>query len=263
MSATRQAPAEQGLFAVPSRQHEAAGRSPNPPLQTLTPRQSQILSYICETTRTLGLQPSISEICTAVGLASTSSVAHHLKRLTAMGLLVHDPSHRRKYRVPAHADVSQDGPVTKATSPSRTELSGLDPKQARQADSVYHRLREAILAGEIPPGAALEPAVLATGYKAGGEVICAALKRLVRDGLTEDTASSDRRSGAGTLTSKPPRCSGAQGARYYSAFGVTRTLSQWVRDPRCRVNLGRLYYRIHNSGWSVEEALTTPLTSGY
>jgi hypothetical protein len=188
-----------------------------------------------------------------------------------MGLLVHDPSHRRRYRVPAHADASQDGPVTKrATGPSRTELSGLDPKQATQADGVYRRLSEAILAGEIPSGAALDPAVLATGYKADGEVICVALKRLARDGLTGEkgrsmyvTASSDRRSGAGTLTSKPPSGSGAQGARYYSAFGVTKTLSQWVRDPRCRVNLGRLHDRIHNSGWSVEEALTTPLTSGY
>ncbi|MFI6464531.1 GntR family transcriptional regulator [Streptomyces sp. NPDC050538] len=141
------------------------------------------------------------------------------------------------------------------------EVTGLDPKQAGQADGVYRRLGESIQAGEIPPGASMDSADLAIGYKVGGEVVRAALKGLARDGLTRGqgrsvyvTARSDRGSGQAQ-----PEASGARGAQYYSAFGENKTLSQWATDPRCRVKFGRLYSRIRTGGWDVERAITTPL----
>lgn len=146
---------------------------------------------------------------------------------------------------------------------SLSEVSGLDPKQAAQADGMYRRLRESIRSGEIPPGATMDSADLATSYKVGGEVVRAVLKGLTRDGLicgqgrsVTVTAPSDRRSGHGARPAPPPRTSGPQ---YYPAFGENKTLSQWAADPRCRVKLVRLSGRIHAGGWDVERAISTPL----
>ena len=144
-----------------------------------------------------------------------------------------------------------------------TEASGLDPKQAGQADGVYRRLRESIQTGEIPTGATMDSSDLATGYKVGDEAVRAVLKQLTRDGLTRGhgrsvtvTAPSDRRSGHAAQLAPQP---GASSAQYYSAFGETKTLRQWAADPRCRVKFGRLFGRIHTGGWEVERAITTPL----
>ncbi|MER6206354.1 GntR family transcriptional regulator [Streptomyces sp. NPDC001642] len=148
------------------------------------------------------------------------------------------------------------------------EVNGLDPKQTAQADGVYRRLRESIQTGEIPPGASMDSADLAAGYKIDGEVLRAVLKGLARDGLTRGhgrsvyvTAPSERRSGQETQPGTQPAASSARAARYYSAFGENKTLSQWAADPRCRVNLVRLFGRIRTAGWDAERAITTPLAS--
>lgn len=41
------------------------------------------------------------------------------------------------------------------------------------------------------------------------------------------------------------------------AFGETKTLADWVDDPRCVVSYSLAHSRIRISGWGVEEALTT------
>lgn len=43
-----------------------------------------------------------------------------------------------------------------------------------------------------------------------------------------------------------------------TAFGETKTLSNWSRDSRCIVSYYVLYDRIHKLGWSLEDALTKP-----
>lgn len=56
-------------------------------------------------------------------------------------------------------------------------------------------------------------------------------------------------------------------ARLVDAFGETRTVSQWSRDPRCTVHYNTLLQRL-NYGWSSERAISAvaggrPIRSSY
>lgn len=46
--------------------------------------------------------------------------------------------------------------------------------------------------------------------------------------------------------------------RHVVAFGETKTPAQWVRDPRCRVNIHTLRLRIFRLGWPPERAIQEP-----
>lgn len=50
---------------------------------------------------------------------------------------------------------------------------------------------------------------------------------------------------------------GGEYHRNFTAFGETKSLAEWQRDPRCRVAKAALGYRLEH-GASFEEALTTP-----
>src|SRR5918994_1835559 len=65
----------------------------------LTLRQRRILEMIKATVESRGYPPSIREMGDAVGLASSSSVAHQLKMLEAKGLLRRDPNRPRALEV--------------------------------------------------------------------------------------------------------------------------------------------------------------------
>ena len=65
----------------------------------LTLRQRRILEMIKETVETRGYPPSIREMGDAVGLASSSSVAHQLKVLETKGFLRRDPNRPRALEV--------------------------------------------------------------------------------------------------------------------------------------------------------------------
>jgi repressor LexA len=65
----------------------------------LTLRQRRILQVIKETVERRGYPPSIREMGDAVGLASSSSVAHQLKVLEAKGFLRRDPNRPRALEV--------------------------------------------------------------------------------------------------------------------------------------------------------------------
>jgi repressor LexA len=62
---------------------------------TLTERQRTILDVIRSSVTTRGYPPSIREIGDAVGLTSTSSVAHQLRTLERKGFLRRDPNRPR------------------------------------------------------------------------------------------------------------------------------------------------------------------------
>jgi repressor LexA len=66
-----------------------------PDASGLTPRQRRILEMIRESVERRGYPPSIREIGQAVGLTSTSSVAHQLAMLERKGFLRRDPNRPR------------------------------------------------------------------------------------------------------------------------------------------------------------------------
>ncbi len=63
--------------------------------ESLTPRQRRVLEVIREWVERLGYPPSVREIGEAVGLTSTSSVAHQLRALERKGYLRRDPNRPR------------------------------------------------------------------------------------------------------------------------------------------------------------------------
>lgn len=72
----------------------------------LTPRQRRVLEVIREWVDRLGYPPSVREIGEAVGLNSTSSVAHQLRALERKGYLRRDPNRPRAVGVlPPDADL--------------------------------------------------------------------------------------------------------------------------------------------------------------
>jgi repressor LexA len=66
-----------------------------PDASGLTPRQRRVLEVIRESVETRGYPPSVREIGQAVGLTSTSSVAHQLVTLERKGFLRRDPNRPR------------------------------------------------------------------------------------------------------------------------------------------------------------------------
>lgn len=61
--------------------------------------QERILEFIQQHTKEKGYPPSVREICTAVGLKSTSTVHGHLQRLERRGLLRRDQTKPRAIEV--------------------------------------------------------------------------------------------------------------------------------------------------------------------
>ncbi|WP_261570652.1 transcriptional repressor LexA [Frankia gtarii] len=77
----------------------------------LTPRQRKVLEVIRAEVERRGYPPSVREIGEAVGLTSTSSVAHQLKVLEEKGYLRRDPNRPRAMEI-----LSPDRPRRKADS---------------------------------------------------------------------------------------------------------------------------------------------------
>ena len=67
--------------------------------QGLTSKEEQILKIIKESILEKGYPPSVREMCTAVGLSSTSSVHAHLEALAKKGYIKKDPSKPRTIEI--------------------------------------------------------------------------------------------------------------------------------------------------------------------
>ena len=70
-----------------------------PDASGLTPRQQRVLATIKDSIETKGYPPSMREIGQAVGLTSSSSVAHQLRVLEGKGFLKRDPNRPRALEV--------------------------------------------------------------------------------------------------------------------------------------------------------------------
>jgi repressor LexA len=88
----------------PSGAIAGAGRRDRTADRGLTERQRTILEVIRASVTTRGYPPSIREIGDAVGLTSTSSVAHQLRTLERKGYLRRDPNRPRAVDVRAGDD---------------------------------------------------------------------------------------------------------------------------------------------------------------
>src|SRR4249919_3607332 len=81
---------ESAVHELPDGPPDAAG---------LTPRQRRVLAVIRDSVEARGYPPSMREIGQAVGLTSSSSVAHQLRVLESKGYLRRDPNRPRAVEV--------------------------------------------------------------------------------------------------------------------------------------------------------------------
>ena len=106
---------------------------PKPDFDSLTDRQKSVLLHIHDTVKERGYPPSIREIGDAVGLTSTSSVAHQLRTLEKKGFLRRDPNRPRAMEV-----VSPDsGAATRGYRGNA--VSALSESQHDETGSGYER----------------------------------------------------------------------------------------------------------------------------
>ncbi|MBM7367692.1 repressor LexA [Gordonia hydrophobica] len=138
--------------------------TPDPMLSTatleasLTQRQRDVLDVIRKSVRERGYPPSIREIGEAVGLTSTSSVAHQLRTLERRGLLKRDPHRPRavnvrdEQRTPPAGGTGVDGDAlpTPTFVPVLGRIAAGGPILAEQAvEEVFPMPRELVGEGSL------------------------------------------------------------------------------------------------------------------
>ena len=123
-SAAEPSPVQQSPGGVPSVRDFPDGP---PDASGLTPRQRRILEVIRDSVSRRGYPPSVREIGQAVGLTSTSSVAHQLTMLERKGFLRRDPNR------PRAVDVRRPLPASTRAAP------GTAGREASEADEALER----------------------------------------------------------------------------------------------------------------------------
>ncbi|HVW82147.1 MAG TPA: transcriptional repressor LexA [Mycobacteriales bacterium] len=121
----------------------------------LTPRQRRVLEVIRDSVERRGYPPSMREIGEAVGLTSTSSVAHQLATLERKGFLRRDPNRPRavEVKVPAAPDdVTGEGDArpTPAYVPVVGQIAAGGPILAEQVvEDVFPLPRQLVGEGQL------------------------------------------------------------------------------------------------------------------
>ena len=73
-------------------------------MKGLTQSQAKILEFLKERLSVTSIPPSVREICSAVGLKSTSSVQNNLNVLEELGYIQRDPMLKRSIRIMGQAE---------------------------------------------------------------------------------------------------------------------------------------------------------------
>src|SRR5437879_851001 len=103
------------------------GRSARSADNGLTERQRTILDVIRASVTSRGYPPSIREIGDAVGLTSTSSVAHQLRTLERKGYLRRDPNRPRAVDVRGADDIARPTVLPELSGAPTMPEPPLDP----------------------------------------------------------------------------------------------------------------------------------------
>ncbi|MBX6388574.1 MAG: transcriptional repressor LexA [Frankia sp.] len=132
----------------------------------LTPRQRRVLEVIRDAVERRGYPPSVREIGEAVGLTSTSSVAHQLRMLEEKGLLRRDPNRPRAIEVVA----PEDGRPVRPTRRGRPVAGRGTPGRGQVAPLRVHTMG-ADAAEDEAPSAATAYVPLVGRIAAGGPIL--------------------------------------------------------------------------------------------
>ncbi len=124
-----------------------------PDEQGLTPRQRRVLDVISESVRARGYPPSMREIGESVGLTSSSSVAHQLRKLEERGFIRRDINRPRAVEVlrpeefaTRHPQPGTPGPSTDAAAGATAAMDEADIVEVRPA-AIYVPVVGRIAAG--------------------------------------------------------------------------------------------------------------------
>src|SRR5699024_12878207 len=90
------------------------------PRKTSDKKQLEILQYIYDTVEKRSIPPTVREICSAVGLSSTSTVHGHLARLERKGWLVKDATK------PRALEITREGKKELGNKPKEMQVIGVD-----------------------------------------------------------------------------------------------------------------------------------------
>src|SRR3712207_9188547 len=102
----------------------------------LTPRQQKVLATIKDAIEQRGYPPSMREIGEAVGLTSSSSVAHQLKTLEEKGFLRRDPKRPRALEGFLPEGMAARRSISSADDSSFDETGGGDAAPADRKSGV-------------------------------------------------------------------------------------------------------------------------------
>ena len=114
-----------------------------------TQKQMEILKFIESFQEENGYSPTVREICTAVGLSSTSTVHSHLLKLTQQGYLQRDGRKSRVTRVVQDLDKKESEKIETTHANAAVKAA---PVQADDAFLLQHRIDNIPVIGDVAAG---------------------------------------------------------------------------------------------------------------